>query len=1229
MAVPKIIPSFSTGEISPKLLGRVDFAKEQSAAGTMRNMWVAYQGGATSRAGTKFSGYSKQTGRAVPPRLITFQFSINQGLALEFGNEYMRVLSNGEFVTNPQIAIAGASQFNPATITFANTQGVSAATANNGGVTVSYAPGDQMEFGGGTYTSIALLQVTNTKLLALLKNAGGTGYVAGDTIHLAGGVQTTPVVLTVNTVTAGAITTFTITNPGVFASNAPGGKFTQASTSGSGTGATFQAALFGPNALSVVVPGAYSVVAPSPAPQIVSSGLGQGVTFTLTFAPVPPVMVGDWISVAGVRGMTQLNGQTFVAASVVGSVVTLEDVFGNPIDSTGFDPYVSGGTGATIYTMTTPWGEDDLVYLKWTQSADVMSICCVNQKTGTEYPPQDLKRITDSNWTIAPPNFSSTIAAPSAASGTTTGAGTTDYQYVVTAINTADGTESNPSPIADVPSSVNIATVAGAITIAWNPVAGASSYNIYKAPPAFMGTVPAGSLFGFAGQAFGAQFIDNNITADFQQTPPQHENPFARNAIIALPILNPGTNITAISSIVLTSATGSGFSAVPVVVGGQLVAAIIEDGGQDYVYGVDTLTITGVWDSPPSVTYKVGPGSGTYPGVVAYFQERRVYGSSTNQPDTYWFSQPGAFTNFDARTPTIDSDAITGTPWSVEVNGIQWMISMPGGLVVLTGLGAWQLTGAGGSSLNPQPITPANQQAQPQAYNGCSATIMPIKIDYDIIFNQAKGSIFRDISYNFFTNIYTGTDLTELSSHLFTGYTFKQAAWCEEPYKLMWAVRDDGSMLSMTYLKVQEVQGWARHDTQGLFQSICSVTEPPVDALYLAVERTIDFNTSYMIERMDNRIWSTAEDCWCVDAGLSLAQPAPPFTLTADSASGAGAIANVSVFLGGQDYSGLTTASIVDDDGQGAGTGCTLGLTIVGGIITGVAVLTQGKNYSFPVIVLTDPTGAGQGAVLPITLDTSTVFTASGPAFQASDVGSVIRMGGGIAQVLSFFGPTQVVGNILSPIVATVPSTSGMVQTQPAGSWTITPPTQVISGLNHLANTIVTGVADGNVLSPRIVTSDGRVFLDQPSSAVTVGLGFKAQIQSVQLDTGAPTVQGQRKAIKEVTARMEMSRGVVMGANQRDGSTLSPPQIDVPWRNLDPVPDYVSGAPRKPFNALCAPLYTGDRRIPVKGGFSKAGQVCMQQSNPLPMNVLAFVPQVLFGDTPEESPQPRNRGRQQ
>ena len=356
--------------------------------------------------------------------------------------------------------------------------------------------------------------------------------------------------------------------------------------------------------------------------------------------------------------------------------------------------------------------------------------------------------------------------------------------------------------------------------------------------------------------------------------------------------------------------------------------------------------------SGAAASLQVGAETGTYPSVPSYFQERRVYANSLNNPDTYWMSQPGAFLNFDSRIPSIASDAITGSPWSVQVNGVQFMILTAGGLLVFTGLQNWLLVGTGSFATAVQPFTPSTQVATPQPENGCSPTVPPIKINYDVIYVSSKGSFYWDQPYQLYA-LSEPIDLTNFSSHLFTGYTIKEHAWCAQPYKVIWSVRTDGVVLSLTYLKQQEVFGWGRHDTNGLFQSVCSVTEPPVDAPYFAVQRfpqpalTAGVN-AYMIERMDNRIWQDVESTWCVDCGLSLPQPTPNATLSASSATGLGACSGVTGLIGGINYSPGTTAAVVDANGQGPGTGAVAVLTISGGVITGVSFSPQGTGYISP-----------------------------------------------------------------------------------------------------------------------------------------------------------------------------------------------------------------------------------------------------------------------------------------
>ena len=166
----------------------------------------------------------------------------------------------------------------------------------------------------------------------------------------------------------------------------------------------------------------------------------------------------------------------------------------------------------------------------------------------------------------------------------------------------------------------------------------------------------------------------------------------------------------------------------------------------------------------------------------------------------------------------------------------------------------------------------------------------------------------------------------------------------------------------------------------------------------------------------------------------------------------------------------------------------------------------------------------------------------------------------------------------------------------------------------------MTGLADGNVIPPTVVGADGTIALATPASKIVVGLGYQCQFQDVPIDLGNPTAQGQRKKLTATTLRLEASRGVKVGSNQRDGSSLSPPQIAVPWQNMVALPDSGPGTPNfppVPYNALCVPLRTGDVRTALAGGTVTPGQLCIQQDNPLPCQVVAIYSEVLPGDTPQ------------
>ena len=291
--------------------------------------------------------------------------------------------------------------------------------------------------------------------------------------------------------------------------------------------------------------------------------------------------------------------------------------------------------------------------------------------------------------------------------------------------------------------------------------------------------------------------------------------------------------------------------------------------------------------SPPSGTNPFA--SSNNPGVVTYFQNRKVYAGSNSYPTTLWMSQPSAFKDMNTSNPTQDSDAITATITNKQVNAIKHLVSV-NELLALTSGGSFKISGGQGAAITPSTLT-----VTPQAYNGCS-DVPPIVVGNDILYVQAKGSRVRDLSYNFYADVFTGSDMTIMAPHLFYAHQILEWAYAEEPFNLIWAVRDDGIMLGFTYLKEQDVYAWTRHDTNGLFKSVASVSEGTEDAVYTIVQRTIpginSGNPVKYVERMASRNFMTSgvtdiTKAWFVDCGVQYSGTATTTVTLAPHLNGA------------------------------------------------------------------------------------------------------------------------------------------------------------------------------------------------------------------------------------------------------------------------------------------------------------------------------------------------------
>lgn len=260
--------------------------------------------------------------------------------------------------------------------------------------------------------------------------------------------------------------------------------------------------------------------------------------------------------------------------------------------------------------------------------------------------------------------------------------------------------------------------------------------------------------------------------------------------------------------------------------------------------------------------------AGDYPSAVTYFDQRRVFAATNNNPQSVWMTKVASETNMTTSLPVQDSDAISFRIAARQQNRIRHMVPMSD-LLLLTAGGEWRVfTGSG------EPLTASNMVARPQSYVGANK-VQPVVTSLSAIYVSAQGSRFRELVYNAEgVGSYQTEDLSVLTPHMVNGYEIKDLAFSRGPTPLVWAVRDDGTLLSLTYLPEQKVRAWHRHTSiNGHFESVCCVAEGNEDVLYAVVRRTINGAPRRYIERLHTQTLGEHEDAFFVDCGATYDGP--------------------------------------------------------------------------------------------------------------------------------------------------------------------------------------------------------------------------------------------------------------------------------------------------------------------------------------------------------------------
>lgn len=99
MASTKVLQrSFTGGEISPQMYGRIDDAKYQAGLEICRNFVVLPQGPVENRAGFAYVNHAKYSNKKC--RLIPFTFNSDQTMVIELGDKYARFHTQGKTLMN-------------------------------------------------------------------------------------------------------------------------------------------------------------------------------------------------------------------------------------------------------------------------------------------------------------------------------------------------------------------------------------------------------------------------------------------------------------------------------------------------------------------------------------------------------------------------------------------------------------------------------------------------------------------------------------------------------------------------------------------------------------------------------------------------------------------------------------------------------------------------------------------------------------------------------------------------------------------------------------------------------------------------------------------------------------------------------------------------------------------------------------------------------------------------
>ncbi|MDR2935069.1 MAG: hypothetical protein LBV70_04220, partial [Candidatus Adiutrix sp.] len=254
--------------------------------------------------------------------------------------------------------------------------------------------------------------------------------------------------------------------------------------------------------------------------------------------------------------------------------------------------------------------------------------------------------------------------------------------------------------------------------------------------------------------------------------------------------------------------------------------------------GFIAAVTTGLTFTDRNVTPAFGEGVPTYdhpfpdndwPGVVGLYEQRLLLASTPNRPQTLWLSKTGDYGNFARYTPLVDDSPLELTIASSEVSALVWARALRTLVLGAAGM-EWEVKSGAGA------FTARTAQVSPQSYVG-SAALPAIIVGNTLLHVARNMAQVRALKYDFGADSYQGSDLTIFSTHLTEQYKLTDWTYQQHPDSIIWAVREDGVLLGLTFQAEHQIFAWHRHDTPGAFKAVCAIPAGREDVLFAEVER--------------------------------------------------------------------------------------------------------------------------------------------------------------------------------------------------------------------------------------------------------------------------------------------------------------------------------------------------------------------------------------------------------